>query len=368
MVFDTDVLIIGGGPAGLAAALAVREKGFEVVVAEGIHPPVDKACGEGLMPDSLEVLARLGVRGEDLASCPFRGIRFVDGALAVEADFPSGHGLGIRRVVLHPAMVEAARAAGVRILWDSPVSGLAAQVAMVAGREITARWLIGADGESSRVRSWAGLDAARSWRVRFGFRRHWPIAPWSEYMELHWGPRGQIYVTPVGPSEICVTLISRDSRLRLDEALPEFPQLAARLGGVEPVSNERGAATVSRRLASVATSRIALVGDASGSVDAITGEGLCVAFRQALALAEALEAGDLGRYRQAHRAIGRRPVLMSELTMLLDNRPRLRARSLRAMSAHPRLFSKLLAMHVGALSPLEFAANGANLAYRLLTA
>jgi flavin-dependent dehydrogenase len=54
------VFVIGGGPAGLAAAIAARQRGFAVAVADGLEPPVDKACGEGLMPDTLRVLRELG--------------------------------------------------------------------------------------------------------------------------------------------------------------------------------------------------------------------------------------------------------------------------------------------------------------------
>ena len=78
VIGETDVLVVGGGPAGLAAAIAARAKGFRVVVADCSRPPIDKPCGEGLMPDALAALSQLGiaVRSED--SFPFRGIRFVD--------------------------------------------------------------------------------------------------------------------------------------------------------------------------------------------------------------------------------------------------------------------------------------------------
>jgi 2-polyprenyl-6-methoxyphenol hydroxylase-like FAD-dependent oxidoreductase len=59
---DTDVLVIGGGPAGLAAAIAARRKGFSVAVVDAAVPPIDKACGEGLMPDALSALAELGIQ------------------------------------------------------------------------------------------------------------------------------------------------------------------------------------------------------------------------------------------------------------------------------------------------------------------
>ena len=86
------VFVIGGGPAGLAAAIAARQKGFRVTVADYTRPPIDKACGEGLMPDAVAALSRLGIQiGLDKAY-PFRGIRFVEGRTAVEAEFPYGIG------------------------------------------------------------------------------------------------------------------------------------------------------------------------------------------------------------------------------------------------------------------------------------
>jgi len=57
----TDVVVVGGGPAGLAAAIAARLQGLRVVVLEAAHPPIDKVCGEGIMPEALAALRRLGV-------------------------------------------------------------------------------------------------------------------------------------------------------------------------------------------------------------------------------------------------------------------------------------------------------------------
>ena len=72
-----DVLVIGGGPAGLAMAIAARQHGLTVAVADGIHPPIDKACGEGLMPDALAAFKRLGLQLPPAEAYPFRGIRFL---------------------------------------------------------------------------------------------------------------------------------------------------------------------------------------------------------------------------------------------------------------------------------------------------
>src|SRR5438093_1343039 len=118
---------------------------------------------------------------------------------------------------------------------------------------------------------------------------------------------------------------------------------------------ERGAVTISRRLRRVTSGRFALIGDASGSVDAVTGEGLRMAFRQATALAAALASDRLGDYQAGHAKLARRPAAMARLILLLDRSPRVQERALRTLAASPALFSRLLAMHVGALSPARFA-------------
>lgn len=363
---STDVFVVGGGPAGLAAAIAARRRGMRVTVADPEHAPVDKACGEGIMPDGLAAAAALGIHLEGLGQ-PFQGIRFCHGADRVEAEFPHGHGMGIRRVALHKALAEQAESAGVRLLWGTKVAGIGGGRVYAGGRTVEAGWIVGADGGNSAVRLWAGLNASRWDTRRFGFRRHYPVAPWSRFMEVHWGNACQLYITPTGAREICVVLISRDSRLRLEEALPRFPEVAARLRATMPLTPERGAVSASRRLRRVTRGRVALVGDASGSVDAITGEGLCLLFQQSLVLGDALAAGDLAGYEAAHPAIGKRPARMGDLMLLLDRRARLRARAIRALAADPMLFSRLLTMHLEAHSKMRFLANGFSLGWKLLT-
>ena len=230
-------------------------------------------------------------------------------------------------------------------------------------------WIAGADGGNSPVRRWANLDACHRDTRRFGSRRHYAVAPWSQYMEIHWGDGCQLYITPVDDTEVCVVLISSDHRLRLEDALPRFPRCKlARCGdSAAPTNLQRGGVTASRRLKAVYRGNVALVGDASGSVDAITGEGLCLLFQQSVALAAALEAGDLGLYQAEHRRIGRRPEFLAGMMMLLDQRGRLRSRAIRALAERPQLFAGMLAMHVGKLSTTDFLSNGLALGWRILT-
>ncbi len=368
MVKSTDIFVIGGGPAGLATAIAARQRGFDVVVADGARPPIDKSCGEGLMPDGHEALGKLGIVVPEQDSYPFRGIRFVSGGLNVDANFPSGRGIGVRRTILHSLMVSGAEAAGVSLLWQTPVTDLHPDGVLLGKHLVRSRWIVGADGGHSLVRQWIGLDRYSCDRTRFAFRRHYRVAPWSDCVELHWGTKCQLYVTPIADDEICVALISRDPHLRLDVALTAFPDLLSRLRDAEPSSVERGAISSTRTLKRVFQGRVALVGDASGAVDAITGEGLCLAFRQAQALAECFTTGNLKHYQEEHRKLAARPALMAQLMLTLDWRTSFRQRVMRAFGSDPRLFAGLLAMHVGASSSIEFAVTGLSLGWRVLNA
>jgi flavin-dependent dehydrogenase len=368
-----DVFIVGGGPAGLATSIAARARGLSVLLADGAVPPIDKSCGEGLMPDGVRALQTLGVTIPETEGYPFRGIRFMNEGVAAEASFPRGTAFGIRRTHLHRAMSDHAVGCGVRILWRAAVTGLHAEGAMVAGELVRARWVVGADGTSSQVRNWAKLnpqesDKNQNQNLRFAFRRHYRVAPWADFMELHWGQDCQIYVTPVSSEEVCVALISSSPKLRLENALGEFPELCRQLQGAEYTSNERGAITATRRLRRVYRDRTVLIGDASGGIDAITGEGLCLTFRQAALLGECLASGDLALYQRGHLALGRRPALMSRMMLFMAKHPHLRKRTMRMFETRPALFAGMLAMHVGEGSARDHLRNGIAMGWQMLRA
>jgi flavin-dependent dehydrogenase len=342
----SDICVIGGGPAGLAAALALTRSGREVTVLDCAVPPIDKACGEGLMPDSLEALGKLGMQLPD-GGAPLQGIRFFGDKSSVSGDFPNGAGRGMRRMLLHQLFIARAEAMGIRMMWG--VKNVHTRRGRVSfrGGHIDTDLIVGADGQRSMVRSDAGLTSVEHEKRRHGFRRHYDIPPWSAFVEIYWGNRFQIYVTPVAPDRVCVALISRDPYLRLDAALRLLPALAVRLKNAAAVTPERGALSITRRLRRVSTDGYVLLGDASGSVDAITGEGMCLAFKQATALVDALDAGDMRLYERRHREIGTQPLRMAALMLLLDTNRALQQKALAALEAHPQIFSSLLAAHVG---------------------
>jgi flavin-dependent dehydrogenase len=363
----TDVFIIGGGPAGLAAAIAARQKGFQVIVADGSAPPIEKSCGEGMLPETLAGLQAMGVEISSTEGRKFRGIRFVQERAHVSADFPQGSGAGLRRPLLHGRMVAKAEECGVRLLWKTPVAGIDSDGVQLSRGKLNARWIVGADGLGSRVRRWSGLDRAKRSKQRYASRRHYRVQPWSNYIEIHWGRYTQAYVTPTGGEEVCVVVMAESmAHASFDNALLELPELRQHLAGAELSSRERGAVSSVRSLYNVQRGNVALVGDASGSVDPITGVGLRLAFRHAFELADAMAAGDLGPYERAHRALARGPMMMGGLLLWLGHNPRVRTRAIRALQSRPELFGRLMAAHAGAADSAELLTVGALLGWRLL--
>lgn len=387
-----DLLVVGGGPAGLAVAIRARQAGLTAAVLERSRPPIDKPCGEGLMPDGLARLAELGVAIPPGECAHFRGIRYLEGDVVAEGCFPAAAptgrpvtGLGVRRTVLHRALAERSAEAGVELRWEERVTGLAPDVPGEAGDPgvVTesgvhrGRLLVAADGLRSHLRRWSGLDGppVSPARARFGVRRHYRLAPWSDRVEVYWTDGAEAYVTPVGPELVGVAMLWRGEASGFDDLLSRFPALAGRLAGAPAASHDRGCGPLRQRVRAVVRGRLALLGDAAGYVDAITGEGLSLAFHHAFALVPAVadvlagRARDLSAYARAHRRLGRLPAALIHLLLAVERRPRLRHRTLRALAADPDLFDRIIAVHARSAPVSEVGLAGAlRLAWRLASA
>lgn len=295
-----DVLVAGGGPAGLAAAIHAALAGMEAVVVEPRTTPVDKACGEGVMPSGVAALRALGV---EAAGRELRGIRYLDGRRRAEAPFRGRTGLGIRRTVLHSALHERARELGVRIL-PGKVGEVRQYADTVAAAGLTARWLIAADGLHSPLRRSLGLDLPARAPGRYGLRRHYTTEPWTDFVEVHWSAYGEAYVTPVGDDLVGVAILSR-TRRGYDDHLAAFPALASALRAPTATA-VRGAGPLRQRVRRRTAGRVLLVGDAAGYVDALTGEGIALALATAGAAIRSLTAGRPQDYERAWTRVTRR--------------------------------------------------------------
>lgn len=349
-----DLIVAGGGPAGLATAIAARRRGLDVLVLDRRRPPLDEACGEGLMPHGVRALHALGVVPAPGSCSPFVGIRYLDGDLVAEGRFASGAGLGVRRTALIEAMSDRARSLGVELRYGCAIenwtdAGETVTVKSSDGAE-RARFLVGADGLHSRVRRLAGLERRWRGRRRFGIRHHYSGPAWTDYVEVHWADRAEAYVTPVG-NEIGVAILCSGDGRDFDELLALFPGLAARLRGRRVTSRTRGAGPFRQGVRRRFRGRIALVGDAAGYLDALTGEGLALAFESAAALARVIARGEaLDAYERAYRDLSRGYYRTTALLLAVGARPWLRRRVVASLAARPETFDRLLAVNAGELS------------------
>jgi flavin-dependent dehydrogenase len=340
-----EVIIVGGGPAGIVAAIAARRQGLQATVLDARTPPIDKPCGEGILPQGVTALRTLGISLPPESAFHLRGIRLADEEYSARADFAGATGFSVRRGKLHQLLINHAIEAGVEFHWGARVRQIDREAVTTAKERFSYRWLVGADGQNSQVRKWAGLDPRIVRRKRFGFCSHFQVRPWSDVAEVHWARGCQVFITPMAGQEVGVAVLSRDPGLRLEGALPRFPVLAEKLRGAAPTTREMGESTSLRILPAVTRGRVALVGDASGTVDAVTGHGLSLSFQQAIALAEAMGRGDLARYRSAHKKIAAVPITMTRLMLLMGESDWIRRRTLRLFQDTPGLFSRLLAIH-----------------------
>uniref|UniRef100_UPI0035649B71 NAD(P)/FAD-dependent oxidoreductase n=1 Tax=Actinotalea sp. TaxID=1872145 RepID=UPI0035649B71 len=308
---QVDVLVVGGGPVGLAAAIEARMVGHDVLVVEPRSGPIDKACGEGLMPGTLAALQRLDV---DPDGHPLRGIGYRAPGRAVDHSFGNGPGRGVRRTTLHAALLDRCAAVGVeqrtaRVDAVEIVGDRTTVTLRIAGAQhgaplqVSARWLLACDGLHSTVRRLLGLERPAPARAprRYGLRRHVQIAPWSDLVEVHWGERAEAYVTPVAEDLVGIALLGPRGTV-FDDALSGFPELAARIEGA-PLGEVRGAGPLRQDSRRRSLGPVRLVGDASGYVDALTGEGLRLGFAQARAAVATLDSAS--DYERAWRAEGR---------------------------------------------------------------
>lgn len=283
---NPDVLVVGGGPVGLAVAIGAREAGLRVLVVEPRAGAIDKACGEGLMPGALAELELLGVAAH---GHPIAGISYHDGSHSARHRFRGDPGLGVRRTELSRALHERAAGVGVR-RFEGRLVGLAqdargVDARMSDGSGIRCRWLVGCDGLHSSVRRLSGLEGAPTAVGppairRYGLRRHYRMPPWSDLVEVFWSGRTEFYVTPVDDDLVGVAMLGPRGMV-FDDEIARIPRLAARLHGASPDGPVVGAGPLRQSVGAHASGRVLLAGDASGYLDALTGEGLRVGFAQA---------------------------------------------------------------------------------------
>lgn len=362
-----DVLVIGAGPAGSAAAAALARQGRDVLLVEASAHPRPKACAEYASPRIAEELQRLGLadaawRGDAL---PLAGMRVIRGKDAVDIRYRDARGArsawGLDRLTFDAALAAHAVEAGARLRERSSFDGLRWADGRVVGArlrtadgplEVGCRTLIGADGARSAVARLLGVERPVRAPRRLGLVAHYEGLPdLADHGEMHVGPGWYVGLAPLAGGRLNVGmalpldgLSKQSARRRYEAAIAGIPAVAERLTGRRRLTPIRGAAPIGHRVSRAVGRGWMLIGDAAGFIDPFTGEGIYRALRSARAAVEALAPGDGGaeeRYLAERRSAFAAKDALTWLVQGMLAAPPLMGYALRRLAARPGAADRL---------------------------
>jgi geranylgeranyl reductase family protein len=373
MAEPRDVVVVGGGPAGSAAAVFLRQRGRDVVVIDEARFPRDKICGESVSPGGRRLLSALGVEEavRRLPAQPLFGMTLTapDGT-SFRGDYRDAAepGFAARRDAFDQVLLCGARAAGAEVREGVRATGLVFENGAVAGvtcengsgpETLRARLVIGADGRRSVVARRLGLLREHRSLCKFAVRGHWDGMEGLEPRgEMHVGGGGYCGIAPLAPRRANVAFVldrcemaaaGGDLEAFYREALRRWPRVEERLARASLLGPPRAIGPLALEAAGVSAPGALLVGDSAGFYDPFTGEGVTLALRSAEMAAEVADRAlgssngvDLREYDRARHAATRDKFRINRMLQRVVAWPALSNAMARRLSRRPDLADKLV--------------------------
>lgn len=347
---ETDVLVVGGGPAGAATAIFLRQRGHHVTLLDEARFPRDKVCGEGISPEAWRLLRAMGADADVRALAPraVRGMRLhaPDGTVFAGTYASADAGFAVRRSAFDAALLAVARRAGVTVREGLRASALLGQSGVVTGvsaangtgpERLSARIVVGADGRRSMVARRLGLLREHRRLRKFAVRGYWKgVGALHDMGEMHVVPGAYCGIAPLSADEANVTFVlDRDEMQPAGGDLGDFyratlarwPDIQERLATATLLGPPRAIGPLALEADRVTVPGALLVGDAAGFYDPFTGEGVTLALRSAEIASEVADAAlrdgshDLQEYERRRRAATRDKFRLNRLLQQVIARP-----------------------------------------------